>query len=402
MRIKLHIAATLLLLIATVTTISAETYAPTRDTLELSERQEKSLHRQQRRDSIRANKKVWTSILGGPSYTPEASAGVAGAVLISFKTNEKDTISQRSFFPMGVNFSINGTLVVAGAGTLFFNENRFRIYSTYNFRNEPANFYGVGMSEIESNYRSDTTTLYQKQCVNLYNRFVWNVRDNIFVGPLMDINYSKSTDMNEVMLANSYIQSYRTTYTNIGIGGVVQYDSRDNIATPTNGMLLSAIARIYGRYLGGTYNYEILDLEYRQFKPLFKRATLAWTARTQLSYGDVPFTELPSFGSPSDLRGFYIGEYRDRSMGYGIVEYRQMFGTVEDLRRGRFLAKLGYVVWAGTGTIGATPADWSEWKYNYGVGLRIQLQPGKNFRLDIGKGQGESDMMVYFNMTEAF
>ncbi|MFI3318490.1 MAG: BamA/TamA family outer membrane protein [Rikenellaceae bacterium] len=399
---KLHIAATLLLLIATVTTISAETYAPTRDTLELSERQEKSLHRQQRRDSIRANKKVWTSILGGPSYTPEASAGVAGAVLISFKTNEKDTISQRSFFPMGVNFSINGTLVVAGAGTLFFNENRFRIYSTYNFRNEPANFYGVGMSEIESNYRSDTTTLYQKQCVNLYNRFVWNVRDNIFVGPLMDINYSKSTDMNEVMLANSYIQSYRTTYTNIGIGGVVQYDSRDNIATPTNGMLLSAIARIYGRYLGGTYNYEILDLEYRQFKPLFKRATLAWTARTQLSYGDVPFTELPSFGSPSDLRGFYIGEYRDRSMGYGIVEYRQMFGTVEDLRRGRFLAKLGYVVWAGTGTIGATPADWSEWKYNYGVGLRIQLQPGKNFRLDIGKGQGESDMMVYFNMTEAF
>ncbi|MGM9739335.1 MAG: hypothetical protein ACI3ZP_01910, partial [Candidatus Cryptobacteroides sp.] len=31
----------------------------------------KSEIRQERRDSIRAHKKVWVSVLGGPSYTPE-------------------------------------------------------------------------------------------------------------------------------------------------------------------------------------------------------------------------------------------------------------------------------------------------------------------------------------------
>ena len=45
--------------------------------------------------------------------------------------NKQDTISQRSFLPAGLNLSINGTIVVAGAGTFFFNENRFRIYMNY-------------------------------------------------------------------------------------------------------------------------------------------------------------------------------------------------------------------------------------------------------------------------------
>ncbi len=96
--------------------------------------------RQIKRDSVRANKRVWTSVMGGPSYTPEASLGVGGAVLLSFKTNPEDSVALRSFLPMGFNVSINGTFVVAGAGTLFFNENKFRIYTSYGLRNEPANF----------------------------------------------------------------------------------------------------------------------------------------------------------------------------------------------------------------------------------------------------------------------
>ena len=41
-------------------------------------------------------------------------------------------------------------------------------------------------------------------------------------------------------------------------------------------------------------------------------------------------------------------------------------------------------------------------KFNYGVGLRIQMQPGKNFRLDVGKEKKKKGMAVYMNMTEAF
>ena len=117
-------------------------------------RQLKQFARQQRRDSIRAHKKVWLSILGGPSYNPEASLGVGGAMLMTFRMNPDDTISQRSFIPVGFTISINGTFVAAGAGTLFFNENKFRIYIKYGYRTEPANFYGIGYDEIKRKRRN--------------------------------------------------------------------------------------------------------------------------------------------------------------------------------------------------------------------------------------------------------
>lgn len=97
---------------------------------------------------VRDPDKVWVSVLGGPSYTPEASLGVGGAMLMSFRMDKKDTVSQRSFLPIGFNLSLNGTIVVAGSGTFFFNEDKYRLYMKYSYRNEPANYYGKGMETI--------------------------------------------------------------------------------------------------------------------------------------------------------------------------------------------------------------------------------------------------------------
>ena len=59
----------------------------------MTEKQRARYYKQLRRDSIRAKKNIWWSILGGPSYTPEASFGVGGAVLASFRLNKHDTVS---------------------------------------------------------------------------------------------------------------------------------------------------------------------------------------------------------------------------------------------------------------------------------------------------------------------
>lgn len=364
--------------------------------------QQKSFTRQVRRDDKRAHKKVWLTPLGGPSYTPEASLGVGGAVLASFRMSKKDTLSYRSFLPAGFNVSINGTFIVAGAGTLFFNENKFRIYLTYGFRNEPTHYYGKGFDRIALTHRSDTTTAFKKQSIVFNPKFVWEVAPKLFVGGIVDLNYSRSSRISEGVAEDPYFQRFRPKYFNVGLGALVQYDTRDDIATPGSGVLLSASGKAFSRSFGGAYNYGFAELEYRQFQPLFKRALLAWVVKSQIGIGNVPFTELPMFGSPFDLRGYYWGKYRDKSMAYGIVEYRHMFGTKEDLKYGRLKSKFGYVAWLGTGTLGNTPAQWDRWKLNYGVGLRIQIQPRKNFRIDIGKEHGGKGVLFYLNMTEAF
>lgn len=382
---------------------TSSSYTPSQSILDsLNPREQKSYIKQLHRDSIRANKKVWLSFLGGPSYTPNASFGIGGAVLASFKTNKDDSISYRSFLPAGVSISVNGTIIVAGAGTLFFNENRFRIYATYGYRNEPSNYFGKGMEAADTTPMTDSTTAYTRQNIQIYPRFIWEVKPAFYLGTLFEINYSKISDISEGVAADSYFQKYASKYTNIALGGVVQYDTRDDVATPNSGMLLSATAKVFSRAIGGTYNYQLLDLEYRQFQPLFKRAILGWVGRAQMGFNDIPFTDLPSFGTPFDLRGFYQGQYRDRSMAYAITEFRHMFGTEESAARGSLLSKFGYVAWVGTGTLGDTPKEWEEWKLNYGVGLRVQIQPRKNFRLDLGKAHGEKGVKFYLNMTEAF
>ena len=363
----------------------------------------KSELRQMRRDSIRAHKNVWISVLGGPSYTPEAKFGVGGAMLASFRLNKADTVSQRSFLPIGFNLSLNGTIVIAGTGTFFLNENRFRMYFKYNYRDEPANYYGKGYDYIENIEQGDSTTEFHKRMFQFYPRLVWEIKRHIYVGALADINYTKSTDINPIMAQDPYFLKYKPSYTRIGLGAMLQYDSRDDVATPSEGILLSATGKFYSSIFGSTYDYQVVELEYRQFTPILRpRSVLGWTAKSQLSFNEVPFTELPMFGSPFDLRGYYWGKYRDKTMAYGIVEYRHMFGSEEDYRKGKLFSKFGFVAWGGAGTIGDHPSDWDKWKWNYGVGLRIQVQPRKNFRLDIGKEPGMKGVLFYMNMTEAF
>lgn len=352
---------------------------------------------------VRDPNKVWVSVLGGPSYTPEASLGVGGAMLMSFKMDKQDTVSQRSFLPIGFNLSLNGTTVIAGAGTFFFKQDKYRLYMNYSFRNEPANYYGTDIYTIENTARGSSTTEFHKMLLQFNPRFVWQAKPGLFAGGLLDVNYTKSTDLNPVMLADPYISKYRTEYLNVGLGALLQYDTRDDVATPSRGFLVSGTGKFYSRAFGGAYNYQILELEYRHFVPLFhRRSVLGWTAKTQIGFNDIPFTELPMFGSPFDLRGYYWGKYRDKSMMYGMAEYRHMFGSNQAYERGTFWSKLGFVVWGGIGTIGDTPLYWKKWKLNYGVGLRIQIQKNKNFRLDFGREPGVKGILFYMNMTEAF
>lgn len=203
--------------------------------------------------------------------------------------NKQDTISQRSFLPAGLNLSINGTIVVAGAGTFFFNENRFRIYMNYGYRNEPSHYYGKGFEKAETIERGDSTTRFHRSYFQLYPRFVWEIRPHFYLGGLFDLNYTKVSDVNPVMEKDPYFQQFKRKYFNVGIGGLIQYDTRDDVATPTRGMLLGANFKLFGKYLGGAYNYEIIELEYRQFKNIFRpRSTLAWIAKSQIGLGDVP------------------------------------------------------------------------------------------------------------------
>ena len=70
----------------------------------------------------------------------------------------------------------------------------------------------------------------------------------------------------------------------------------------------------------------------------------------------VPYTKMSSLGSSYDLRGYYLGQYRDRSSMYIIAEYRNQFKR----RDSDELSPHGIVTWIGTGSVAGDPSKFNE------------------------------------------
>ena len=70
---------------------------------------------------------------------------------------------------------------------------------------------------------------------------------------------------------------------------------------------------MYTKFLGSDENFYRLEIDYRQYKTVGKRKVIAWTAQTKNVFGDVPLTQYMLTGTPFDLRGYYMGQYRDKS-----------------------------------------------------------------------------------------
>lgn len=84
---------------------------------------------------------------------------------------------------------------------------------------------------------------------------MWEIRLSLYLGALADVNHTSSSDINPVMAADPYFTKYKSRYTGIGVGGIIQYDTRDDVATPSRGVLLGAAGTFYLKPLGSTYNY---------------------------------------------------------------------------------------------------------------------------------------------------
>ena len=78
-----------------------------------------------------------------------------------------------------------------------------------------------------------------------------------------------------------------------------------------------------------------------------------------------------------------MGQYRDKSSHLAMVEYRQMFNTDCSNWFKKIVNHLGYVAWTGCGFMGPNPGRIEGVLPNFGVGLRIEVQPRMNIRLDL-------------------
>ena len=345
--------------------------------------------RELRRERV-AKRNLHYNILGGPSYTPDFGLLVGGSALMTFRMNPSDTTQRRSIVPMAIALMFKGGLNLMTKPQLFFKGDRFRIFGTFSYKNTIENFYGIGYSTNKDPW------------------FLFRLgKSNFFAGPQIDLNYDKITKPAAGMIEQpSYIAAGGTEhgYTNFssGLGFLLTYDTRDVPANAYRGTYLDFRGMMYSKVFGGDDNFYRLEIDYRQYKTVGRRKVVAWTVQTKNVFGNVPLTKYALSGTPFDLRGYYMGQFRDKSSHVIMAEYRQMINTDKSTWVKRMLNHVGYVAWGGCGFMGPTPGKIEGVLPNLGLGLRIEVQPRMNVRLDYGRDMVNKQNLFYFNMTEAF
>lgn len=244
---------------------------------------------------------------------------------------------------------------------LYFNHDRFRIFGQFLFRMTGDNYYGVGFNTNKQTQRGQETTLFNSRSFQFNPVFLFRVSNSdFFIGPVVNFNYDKMIDPSTGVLNDpSYVaqggDSIGYTAIEAGSGFNLTYDTRDIPSNAYSGIFLDFRAGIRPSFLGNNTTTGLLNIDYRQYvslKKLGNRRLLAWTLSSKNAFGDVPITRLPFLGSPFDLRGYYLGQYRDKSANYILAEYRHMINTSPINFWSKLSGKLGFTVWAGAGFLG--------------------------------------------------
>lgn len=389
----------------TFTTVAKEESLAKTDSTTTTILTKKELHRQRV-----AQRNFHYNILGGPSYTPDFGFLIGGSALMTFRMNPQDTTMRRSVIPMALAFMFEGGgLNLMVKPQLFFKDDKFRIFGVLNYKNTRENFYGIGYNTNKNYERSDSTSQYRYSGFQVNPWFLFRMgKSDIFFGPQIDISYDKLSDpakhlpqQADYAAAGGDENGYKNFSS--GIGFLLSYDTRDIPANPYSGTYVDLRGIMYQKWLGSDQNFYRLELDYRQYKSVGQRKVLAWTLQTKNSFGrHIPLTKYALSGTPFDLRGYYMGQYRDKSSHVALVEYRQMFNTDRSTWLKRITNHLGYVAWGGVGFMGPTPGKIEGVLPNAGLGLRIEVQPRMNVRFDYGRNFVNKQSLFYFNMTEAF
>jgi len=178
-----------------------------------------------------------------------------------------------------------------------------------------------------------------------------------------------------------------------GIGPSLTWDTRDNIFAPLSGGYYHVDATYFIPFGRNDYSFNRYLLDIRHWYSPGTNHVVGIQLYGTSVFGYPPFYELSTLGGDSQMRGYYLGRYRDRHFFTAQTEYRV-----------HLFWRIGAVGFFGVGDVSDTYKNFrlTQFKYSYGGGLRFALQPEDrlNIRVDFGWGRDASG--VYFQLEEAF
>lgn len=314
--------------------------------------------------------------------------GVAGANYFSF-TN----IRRVSSLSYSANYSLNRQYAVSLYPKIYFN--RCYLYANASFRRKSDLFCGIGnapKTEVKPvSYLSDVFTL------NVQPQYCFD--NNWMVGGVLTMHYERMRGSEAMQKLQRQGVEGVSPFFVWSLGGVVSYDSRDNLFYPYRGWFFKTVLSYSEPALGSAVRMGRLQTDVRQYVTIRNEVVFAWQFTADMLVGsNVPFQLLPTFGGFDVMRGYRRGAWRD-----------DVAMALQAELRVPLVWRLKAALFGSVGDV----CNWRNWEFMpkaaYGVGLRLGFNKAKvNLRFDVARTSGGErsrfgdNWGFYFTASEAF
>ncbi len=334
-------------------------------------------------------KKIDFSVVPGPTYSSKTSLSLGVIATGAYRVNRRDSITSPSNVSLFATVSIIGYYYVGIMGNTFFRHDRHRLDYDIGFQSMPTDFWGFGYRAATTNPKSSYVNK------NVYGeiKYLYEPFRNVHIGASLDLDYTKAIKVR----MPEYFGSQRHSYFALGLGAIVEYDSRDVITNPTKGLYVGANFLVRPKaFCNAGHTLWRARATINFYQRLWRDAVLAFDLHGEFNSRHTPWTLYALLGSNYRMRGYYEGRFSDLNMITCQVELRQ-----------KVWRRFGVVVWGGAGNVfhSFDTFAWQQTLPNYGLGLRWELKKGINARIDYGFGgvvKGRLINGLVMSINEAF
>ncbi|MEI6752698.1 MAG: BamA/TamA family outer membrane protein [Paludibacter sp.] len=346
-------------------------------------------HAEEKQDSTASRKSL--IVLPYASYQQETSVAPGIAYGYFFKSNNLQKISS---VIGNVAYTFRNQFTFNVIPKIFFGSDKWYLYSSLNVKNYPDYYFGL------ANKPTTIKQAFTSQNMVLLLQPQYIVSKNLLVGLTISARLEKTlTDStfanNKTAIFKQYGNAGWEPFSEVGLGLVAAFDSRDNQFYPQKGIFAKTFFTVSKVGWGSSYSLQEFSLDFRQYITLFGSHSIAWQIYTDAIFGNegIPFQLLPTIGGRDLMRGFRQGMYRQNVLMVAQTEYRL---PIYNRLKGAVFCSFGDVMNSENYSI-------DKLKVSYGAGLRYRLNDARaHLRFDVAKSNYNDNVQFYITATEAF
>jgi len=290
---------------------------------------------------------------------------------------------------VGAMYTDNGSWAVGAFQKAYLNDDKVRLTGAVGFADLNLKFYGIGSGAgkqgISIPIEQRGAFVMAEGLGQVANATFIGLRYRLFV-------IDTSLGGQEIPSLGITIPAVQLQSRSAMLGPVAQYDTRDNELNPRRGVYASLETGFARAAWGSESDYQKFNVAFNQYLPLGK-GVLAFRASACAASGHVPFYDLCLFGMKNDLRGYEIGQYRDKAMYAVQTEYRWPL-----------FWRIGLVAFAGVGSVAKSLGSFTSDNLlpAAGVGVRLQASKKHDVNVSVDFAVSRDSKTLYFYIGEAF